>query len=285
MIKSLREGEIRALIQLLGDNDIKTAKIARKTLIEARHEAEPYLEEAQKSTDPHVRTRVFSILEQLRLDALGERFKQFASMPSAWLDLEEGAFLIAESAYPSINRAYYQKALDSMASEVKSRMEEQGVSKGRELIQLINAYFFDELTFVGNHESYYEPDNSFINRVLDQHAGIPISLSTVYLLLARRLRIPIVGISMPGHFLLQYNDSLFIDVYHKGQILTRAECVQFLMNNGFGFQPAYLSPTPTRFILVRILTNLIHIYSTHDPERADSLTLFRDSLTQSYAKV
>jgi hypothetical protein len=57
------------------------------------------------------------------------------------------------------------------------------------------------------------------------------------------------------------------------------------MNNGFGFHPAYLSPTPTRFMLVRMLTNLIQIYSTQAPDRADSLTSFRDMLTHSYAKV
>ncbi len=284
-MKSLTENEIRALIHLLGDDDIKTAQIARRTLLEARHEAEPYLEEARNSLDPHVRTRVYSIMERLRLDELGTRFEQFSSMPSAWLDLEEGAFLIAESGYPNINRTHYREMLDQMSSQFKTRVDEQGLTKGRELIEALNDYFFNELGFTGNHTSYYDPDNSYLNQVLDRRIGIPISLSMVYLLIARRLRIPVVGISMPGHFLLQYNDSLFIDAFQKGQLLNRGECVQYLMNNGFGFHPAYLSPTPTRFMLVRMLTNLIQIYSTQDPERADSLTAFRDMLTQSYAKV
>lgn len=284
-MKPLTEKEIKALIHLLGDDDIKTAQIARKTLLEARHDAEPYLEEARDSLDPHVRTRVYSILERLRLDELGSRFEQFSSMPSAWLDLEEGAFLIAESGYPNINRAHYRDMLDNMSAQFKARADEQGLTKGRELIESLNDYFFKELGFTGNHTSYYDPDNSYLNQVLDRRIGIPISLSMVYLLVARRLRIPVVGISMPGHFLLQYNDSLFIDTFQKGQLLNRGECVQYLMNNGFGFHPAYLSPTPTRFMLVRMLTNLIQIYSTQDPERADSLTAFRDMLTQSYAKV
>lgn len=284
-MKSLTEREIRALIHLLGDDDIKTAQIARKTLLEARHDAGPFLEEARDSLDPHVRTRVYSILERLRLDELGGRFDQFCSMPSAWLDLEEGAFLIAESGYPNINRAHYREMLDNIAGDFKTRWEERGLTRGRELIEALNDYFFNELGFTGNHTSYYDPDNSYLNQVLDRHIGIPISLSMVYLLIARRLRIPVIGISMPGHFLLQYNDSLFIDTFQKGQLLNRGECVQYLMNNGFGFHPAYLSPTPTRFMLVRMLTNLIQIYSTQDPDRADSLTAFRDMLTQSYARV
>ncbi len=282
-MKSLTDGEIRALIHLLGDDDIKTAQIARKTLIEARSQAESYLEEARTSSDPHVRTRVYSILERLRLDELGKRFERFCEMPSAWIDLEEGAFLIAEAGYPSLNRAHYRGMLDDMAHDFKRNNERLG--RGRELIEAFNQYFFEDLGFAGNQDGYYDPDNSFINQVLDRRLGIPISLSAVYLLIARRLRIPVVGIGMPGHFLLQYNDSLFIDPFHKGRLLNRGECVQFLMNNGFGFHPAYLSPTPTRFMLVRMLTNLIQIYSTQDPDRADSLTSFRDMLTHSYARV
>ncbi|MCL6563067.1 MAG: transglutaminase-like domain-containing protein [Firmicutes bacterium] len=284
-MRTLTPGEIKALIVLLGDEDIKTAQIARRVLIEARREAQPYLEAVRDTLDPHVRTRVYSILERLRLDELGERFRAFASMPSAWLDLEEGAFLIAEAGYPNINRAHYRAMLDHMADTFKARMEEQPGLKGRELLERFNDYFFNELGFTGNQENYYDPDNTYINQVLDRRLGIPISLSTVYLLLAKRLRLPVVGIGMPGHFLLQFNDNLYVDAFHKGQILNRGECVQFLMNNGFGFHPAYLSPTPTRFILVRMLTNLIQICSTQDPDRAESLTAFRDMLTRSHVNV
>lgn len=284
-MRTLTTNEIKALIVLLGDDDIKTAQIARARLLEARHEAQPFLEEARTSPDPHVRTRVYSILERLRLDDLAEHFRQFAAMPSAWLDLEEGAFLIAESEYPTINRAHYRAMMDHMAEEFQHRVEAEGTPQGRALVERFNAYFFDELGFCGNQDHYHDPDNTYVNQVLDRRLGIPISLSAVYLLLAKRIRLPVVGIGMPGHFLLQYNDSLFIDAFHKGQLLNRSECVQFLMNNGFGFHPAYLSPTPTRFMLVRMLTILIQSYSSQDPERADSLAGFRDILTQSFAKV
>jgi regulator of sirC expression with transglutaminase-like and TPR domain len=280
-MRPLTDGEIKALIVLLGDDDIKTAAIARKTLLEARHQARPFLEASRQAADPHVRTRVYGILETLRLDELGERFRSFAALPSAWLDLEEGAFLIAESAYPNINRAYYRAMLDDMAETLRTRLTP--MPRGREVIDRINQYLFDELGFRGNEENYYDPDNCYLNRVLDRRLGIPISLSAVYLLLARRLRIPVVGIGMPGHFLLQYNDSLFIDPFHGGQLLTRGDCVQFLMNNGFGFHPAYLSPTPTRFMLVRMLTILIQHYTASDPDRAESLTQYRDMLTHTQA--
>lgn len=282
-MRTLTDNEIKALIVLLGDDDIKTASIARKTLLEARHQARPFLEASRESADPHVRTRVYGILETLRLDELGERFRTFAALPSAWLDLEEGAFLIAESAYPNLNRAHYRGILDQMADTLKTRLDP--MPKGRDLVERINAYLFEELGFRGNEENYYDPDNCYINRVLDRRLGLPISLATIYLLLARRLRIPIVGIGMPGHFLLQYNDTMFIDAFHQGQILSRGDCVQFLMNNGFGYHPAYLSPTPTRFMLVRMLTLLIQVFSNSDPDRAASLTDYRDMLTHTHGGI
>ena len=278
-MRTLTDSEIKALIVLLGDDDIKTASIARKALLEARHQARPFLEASRGADDPHVRTRVYGILETLRLDELGERFQSFAALPSAWLDLEEGAFLIAETCYPNLNRSHYQGVLDNMAAVLKERLNP--MPKGRELVERINEYLFSELGFRGNADNYYDPDNCYLNRVLDRRLGLPISLATLYLLIARRLRIPVVGIGMPGHFLLQFHDTLFIDAFHEGQILTRGDCVQFLMNNGFGYHPAYLSPTPTRFMLVRMLTILMREYSQVDPERAESLAKLRDMLTHT----
>lgn len=276
-MKTWTDNELRALIVLLGDDDIKTARIARQTLLEARQQARPYLEASREADDPHVRTRVYGILETLRLDELGARFQRFASLPTPWLDLEDGAMLVAESGYPGLDRGHYHRQLDEMAEDLAVRLG--GVPKGRDVIVAMNNYLFGELGFRGNEENYYDPDNCYVNRVLDRRLGMPIQLATVYLLLARRLRLPVTGIGMPGHFLLQYNDAFFIDPFHGGQILSRADCVQFLVTNGFGYHPSYLSPTPTRFMLVRMLTILIQLYSQNDPERAESLSQYRDALT------
>ncbi|MCY0882210.1 MAG: transglutaminase-like domain-containing protein, partial [Firmicutes bacterium] len=240
-MKTLTESQIKALIHLLGDNDIKTAHIARTTLIASRRQAEPYLKAAQTATDPYVRTRAYSILEYLRLDDLRQRFDQFASLPSDWVDLEDGALLIAETAHSSLEAAHYHALLDNMADGFKETLETMPGLRGRELIEALNQYFFHTLGFTGYREDHTDPSHIYLNEVIENRVGTPISLSTIYLLLARRLRIPVVGIGMPGHFLLQYNDSLFIDALENGQVLTRSECIQYLINNGFGFHPAYLS--------------------------------------------
>src|SRR5438876_1144393 len=75
------------------------------------------------------------------------------------------------------------------------------------VLGVINQHLFTELGFHGNEQNYYEPDNSYLNRVLDRRTGNPISLCLIYLLIARRLRLPIAGIGMPGHFLVRYQSS------------------------------------------------------------------------------
>ena len=110
------------------------------------------------------------------------------------------------------------------------------------IIGAINQFLFKELGFVGNEKDYYDPQNSYLNRVLDRRTGNPINLSLVYLLLARRLRLPITGIGMPGHFVCRFQSTtaeFYVDVFNRGRLLTKGDCVKFLLqsNNGYNQSP------------------------------------------------
>ncbi|HEY5594858.1 MAG TPA: transglutaminase-like domain-containing protein, partial [Nitrospiria bacterium] len=110
----------------------------------------------------------------------------------------------------------------------------------------------------------------------ERRAGIPISLSIVYLLIAKRLDLPITGVGLPGHFMLKYDGEgfcLFLDAFNNGQILTRDECIRFLLNSGHEVQPGYFSPATVRDILTRMLRNLVYVYGQlKDKESAHRLT-------------
>src|SRR5205807_1185441 len=110
--------------------------------------------------------------------------------------LEQGLWLLAQTEYPEINVEAYQALLDTFASEVAERLEPGGEPKA--LLGKLNDYIFGELRFAGNEENYYDPENSYLNRVVDRRTGNPINLCVVYLLLARRLRLPVAGIGLPG---------------------------------------------------------------------------------------
>ncbi|MBT5708610.1 MAG: hypothetical protein HOI66_20025, partial [Verrucomicrobia bacterium] len=127
----------------------------------------------------------------------------------------------------------------------------------------INHYLFDELKFSGNEENYYDLQNSYLNRVIDRRLGIPITLSVVLLLISDRLDLPVTGIGMPGHFLCRYQTSreeFYIDVFNRGRLLSKAECIRFLNEGGSGFREDYLSPVSSRAIIIRICRNLVQIH-------------------------
>jgi len=129
--------------------------------------------------------------------------------------------------------------------------------------------------FTGNSDDYYNPDNSYINKVLEDRRGIPLSLSVVWMFTARRLNLPIVGINLPGHFMLKYNVpkvDIYIDPFNGGKLLSRLDCIRFMVNAGYQFSEQHLTPTTNRQILVRMLNNLAEVYSQkNDALRAEPL--------------
>jgi regulator of sirC expression with transglutaminase-like and TPR domain len=108
-----------------------------------------------------------------------------------------------------------------MASRVK--LETTANTESEDIITRSNDILFEQERFSGNRENYYDPDNSFLNRVLDRKTGIPITLSLIYIEVAGRLGLDMRGIGLPGHFITAlYHGSgeIFIDPFNRGEILT-----------------------------------------------------------------
>ena len=108
------------------------------------------------------------------------------------IDLEAGTFLIARSAYPDLDVPFYARAMDNMVEKVRPRLHAKSSTKER--IQSLSEYLFKERGFCGNRDDYDDPENSFLNRVIDRRTGIPITLSVLYLLLGKRLSLPLAGV-------------------------------------------------------------------------------------------
>jgi len=266
--------QLKAIFTLLSDRDERTVDLVRQTLIEIGPEAVPSLERAQEAADPHIRRQLKTMVEEIRQNDLEERFRDYAAREETDLDLEEGALLIAQFCYPDLNSTDCRNELDRLSDEIAVRLVRK--TRPEEIIRQINRYLFLEQGYHGNTRNYYDPDNSYLNRVLERRAGIPISLSIVYLLIAKRLDLPITGVGLPGHFMLKYEGegfSLFLDAFNNGQILTRDECIRFLLNSGHEVQPGYFSPATVRDILTRMLRNLVYVYGQlKDKESAHRLT-------------
>jgi regulator of sirC expression with transglutaminase-like and TPR domain len=192
-----------------------------------------------------------------------ESFARIARLPDAAIDLAEAALLIAAEEYPFLDVAGYLARLDALAEAAGPRVREAGSAADR--VSRLNHYLFVEQGFTGNRERYDDPRNSFLNEVLDRGCGIPITLSVVYVEVARRLGLPVHGVGFPGHFIAKYEGSpeILIDPFF-GRVLSEDECQQrlrALLGAQEVLDPGtHLRPATRREILVRMLGNLKHLH-------------------------
>lgn len=252
--------DIRALIRLLSDNDDRIVKTISEKLVEAGCTAIPLLQQAEVE-QPGMAARIAAVLDDIRGGAIERDLEDLLRGDPDHLDLERGAFLLARYACPELDEARYVRKLDEMAGEARDRIGSRGGDE--EIVRALGRYLFVDQAFKGNTRNYYEPDNTYLHRVIDRRTGIPISLSTVYLLIGKRLGLPVHGIGMPGHFLVRYESDryqVFIDCFNGGAFLTERDCGRFLTQAGYGFDEHYLSKSTNRAILIRSLRNLVPIY-------------------------
>jgi len=151
--------------------------------------------------------------------------------------------------------------IDSYASDLVERIDFSG--SAHQVIAKLNDYLFGELGFTGNEEDYYDPDNSFLNRVIDRRTGNPIYLCLIFMLVARRLRLPVTGIGLPGHFICRYQTSsaeIYIDPFSRGKLMKKVDCINYLLQANYSVREDYLAPVKPRRMLLRICKNLHQIY-------------------------
>jgi regulator of sirC expression with transglutaminase-like and TPR domain len=202
----------------------------------------------------------------MRNDLLARRrFRALVRQPEPLLDLAAAALCIAWEDQGEGRPETALHELDRLAAEAGSRIER--LASPRTIVAALNHYLFDELDFHGNTWSYSEPRNSFLDCVLAERVGLPITLSVVYLEVGWRLGLPVAGVALPGHFLARYigpGEEIFVDPFNRGRLWSRAEC-ELQVAAAYGSAPPALmqqvmAPPSKRAILARILRNLKQSY-------------------------
>ena len=252
--------KIEALLHLLSDHDRHVARQIHRHLLDVGHQAVPFLRQALLDCqDPALAERIHAVIADIAQADVERHWHTLLTSSEQDLDLEAGAFLIARTGDPQVETAPYRQRLDHMAAELKPLLS----STPHRAVHTMNEYLFHTLRFRGNTQRYYDPNNSFLHRVLDDRVGIPISLSVLYLLLGQRLHVPVAGIGLPGHFLVGLQtEPVFIDCFHQGVLLTEKDCARLLQDYGVEFERRYLEPCSHAHILARMLRNLLAIYET-----------------------
>jgi regulator of sirC expression with transglutaminase-like and TPR domain len=180
------------------------------------------------------------------------------------INLAEVALYVAQTAYPNLNIPLYLHQLDQMAAVVATRLPTERYPL--KVVQTINQYLYSDLGYRGNYDNYYQPENSFLNRVLERRTGIPITLALVYLELAQRLQFPMLGIGFPGHFLIRPDlpeVEIHIDAFDQGEILFPQDCqtrLEQIYGQHITLKPEFLQAVTPQQLIWRLLGNLKQIY-------------------------
>jgi len=190
-------------------------------------------------------------------------FVQTVSVPDSQIDLALASLYIAAEERASLDVVSYLGRIVLLARRVKAKLRRH--HSVFDAVWATNEVLFEEEGIRGNRRHYYDPRNSFLPNVLDRKLGIPISVSTLYLEVAKRAGHRFTGVGLPGHFVIRASEGaneIYVDPFDQGGMLTRRECLE-IAHKALGSSAdadRYLKPLSHRAILRRALTNLKMIY-------------------------
>jgi len=163
--------------------------------------------------------------------------------------------------YPDLNISEYAQKLGMMGKTLQDSLTD--VKNPTYLISMLNEYMFDALGFVGEQDDYYNPKNNFLNVIIDKKSGIPITLSVIYVEIAKHIGLDLRLVGFPSHVLVKYSEEMILDPYGKGRLLT-VDDLQDLLDRNYGggvqFSPEFLNETDDEKILIRMVRNLKNSY-------------------------
>jgi regulator of sirC expression with transglutaminase-like and TPR domain len=178
------------------------------------------------------------------------------------VDLLRACLVLAKLDGEEIDVDEYVRAVDHMAGEIQAKLSESADEAAK--IAALNKYLFEENGFHGSRTDYYHRANSYLSRVIDDREGLPITLSILYSELAGRLSLKVVGIGLPGHFIVQHQpiqgEPQLIDPFEEGELLTREKAAEKVsLFAGRAMQESDLVPPTDKAILLRVLSNLLGV--------------------------
>lgn len=281
--------EINALIKLLDDPDQEIYQHVQDRLLIYGNEVIMHLESAwEQSLDTLLQERIENIVHTIQFSNVKEDLNLWYQ--SGAFDLLQGALIINRYQYPDLNEQAVINQIEEIKREIWTGLQYEMSSV--EKIKLINHVFYNQFGFIGNTKNHHDPQNSYLNQVLESKKGNQISLAIIYATLAQKLDIPVYGVNLPQHFILgyineqsveqEYGVLFYINAFNKGAIFGKHDVDQFLRQLNLEPQPGFYAPCSNAEIIRRVIRNLISAYEKlGTSDKVDELKSLQEILSDS----
>ncbi len=182
-------------------------------------------------------------------------------------------------AYPDLDVKDILDKIDAMGRELILATKKLMPLRPTQIIEKINNYLFKQKEFRANLQDYYNPLNSYVNVVLEQKSGIPITLSIIYIRIAHILKFRLHAVNFPAHFLIKHilegdGSEIIIDPFNGGRIMDdyamKELLDQFYPGQNIALTRAFVDKATSAQVMIRMLNNLKgSYYESQDIERAE----------------
>ena len=260
--------EVKSLIRLLDDPDAEIFEHVHQKLLSFGTDAIDYLEIAwEEAFDSIQQERIANLVHEIQFGIVKKDLQLWYH--SGAFDLLQGVLIINRYQYPDLDEQKVINQIEGIKRDIWIQMMNE--ASPAEQVKLINHVFYNIYGFSGNITNHQDPQNSYINQVLETKKGNQISLAIIYSIIAQKLDIPVYGVNLPQHFILAYLDEtrqsdfdggilFYINAFNKGFIFGRRDVDMFLKQLNLKFDKQFYEPCSNTDIIKRVIRNLISAY-------------------------
>lgn len=249
------------------ENTLEKPNASAKELLDKPAEARALLLSRARDLDQQAAT-ARKLAADLNHKSVQQEMVRIFRRDESDINLFSAALLIGRLETPDLDLDSYRAELDNMVLEIRSRLPDAASNK--EKLDHLRKYLFEDNGYHGSRSDYYNHANSFLNRVIDDREGIPITLSVLFLELGRKLGIEkLHGMPFPGHFMVRFTEPdkepVYIDVFDGGKLYKKTELYSLISNHSeVPLLDEHFKPATKRDIILRILKNLIAVSMQQD---------------------
>ncbi|PZX53411.1 regulator of sirC expression with transglutaminase-like and TPR domain [Algoriphagus ratkowskyi] len=255
-MNELTPGELNALVSLLDDSDQEVRMHVRDRILSIGNDIIPFLENKwENSFNPDIQKEIEELVHDLQFSLLKARLTDWRDTDDR--DLLTGLWIINTYQYPDLEYSKLNAEMHQIYFEVWTAFKND--LNPYEQVRSINDVLYNRLRFSANTKNFHSPANSMLSSVLDSKRGNPLTLCSIYLLVAKKLGLPIYGVNLPNLFVLTYKSAditFYINAFNKGLIFSRKDIINYLEQLKIDVKEDYFEPCAHLQMMLRMFRNL-----------------------------